>query len=150
MKKIFLMAILSIVLVSCSSDDNNESFSSQNIDFTLIAKGSPNIAFYDNSDVENIVFTNSSDWDNFLSEISNSVNVEITFLETNVDFDNFQVIAVVRELQPTGNEVEITNIVEYQDTILVTVIFIEGDATILSQPFHIVKIPKSDKPVVFE
>lgn len=149
MKQIFLAVILSTVLVSCSSDDN-QSFSTQEIDFYLIAKANPNRAFYDNSETALIVFTNTSDWNYFLSEISESINVEFAFSETEIDFDVFEVIAVIRAPQPTESEIEITNIIEHLDFITVTTVSNNGAATIPTQPFHIVKIPKSSKPVVLE
>ena len=89
MKKIFLIAILSMVLINCSSDDNCESFAPQNIDFETIGKG----------------------------QITTIINEE-----------------------------------GQQNNITVTIATGEHDAgyTTICRPYHIVKIPKSDKPVVFE
>lgn len=149
MKKIFLAVILSMTIISCSNDDN-QSFSTQEIDFSLIAKGNPNIAFYDNSETALIVFKNTNDWNHFLSDISESINVAFAFSDTEIDFDAFEVIAVIRTPQPTESEVEITNIIEHLDFITVTTASNNGAATIPTQPFHIVKIPKLSKPVVLE
>jgi len=63
MKNIIKIAILSMVLINCSNDDNNTPFEPQNIDFINVAKGDN--LYYKTEENENsleiqkIVFTNS-------------------------------------------------------------------------------------------
>src|SRR5690554_4004007 len=149
MKKIFLIAILSMALINCSSDDNNnESFSPQNIDFTTIGQG---VAIVNLMTIEqqNIAITNQTDWNQFLESFPHAAEIS----ETDIDFNTFQVIVSIDEERGhTGHWLEITEIIENENNITVTIATGEGDSGFESicRPYHIVKIPKSDKPVVFE
>lgn len=148
MKKIFLIAILSMALINCSSDDNNESFSPQNIDFTTIGQG---VAIVNLMTIEqqNIAITNQTDWNQFLESFPHAAEIS----ETDIDFNTFQVIVSIDEERGhTGHWLEITEIIENENNITVTIATGEYDSgyEALSRPYHIVKIPKSDKPVVFE
>ena len=147
MKKIFLIAILSMALINCSSDGNNESFTPQNIDFTTI--GQCVITSLMTVEQQNMVITNQTDWNQFLESFPHAAEIS----ETDIDFNTFQVIASVDEERPnTGYWLEITEIIENENNITVTILNEEYDSgyEALSRPYHIVKIPKSDKPVVFE
>lgn len=146
MKKIFLIAILTLALASCSSEDNG-SFSAQNIDWALIGKG----LHSGNAIQQNSVITNPDDWNQLLILLTESVYVEFT--ETEIDFDNYQLIVSIDQTRPhSGYSQSITNIIEKEDAIEVSVLSEESDSgyAVIVQPHHIVKIPKSDKPVVFE
>lgn len=151
MKKIFLIAILSMALINCSSDDNNnnnESFTPQNIDFTTVGQGviGANLMTVEQ---QNTVVTNQTDW----SQILESILFEPEISETGIDFNTFQVIVSIDEERGhTGHWLEITEIIENENNITVTIATGEGDSGFESicRPYHIVKIPKSDKPVVFE
>lgn len=147
MKKIFLIAILSMALINCSSDDNNESFSPQNIDFTTIGQGVTTSLM--TIEQQNMVITNQTDWNQFLESFPHAAEIS----ETDIDFNTFQVIVSIDEERGhTGHWLEITEIIENENNITVTIATGEGDSGFESicRPYHIVKIPKSDKPVVFE
>lgn len=152
MKNIFLIAILSMVLMSCSSDDN-ESFSTQNIEFTTIGQGSLSGSL-ENPEVseQNIVITNQNDWAELISQMDSVNNQSNNFTEIDVDFDIYQVVVVIDEVRPVVFTLNILNVVENETNINVIFISEEAnfDGAITSQPYHIVKIPKSGKPVVFE
>lgn len=77
-------------------------------------------------------------------------NVSDNFSETNIDFDNYMVIAVFLEIKPTGWEVEINGVVENENNITIIKEEMELDNTVITQPFHIVKIPITDKEIIFE
>lgn len=148
MRKLFLMTILSMVLINCSSDDNNnESFTPQSIDFTTIGQGVTTSLM--TIEQQNMVITNQTDWNQLLE----SFPEEIEISETDIDFNTFQVIVSIDEERGhTGHWLEITEIIENENNITVTIATGEGDSGFESicRPYHIVKIPKSDKPVVFE
>jgi hypothetical protein len=75
------------------------------------------------------------------------------FTETNIDFNNFQLLVSIDGTRPnTGYSIDISNVIENTTNITATVsILNSGNGfTVLTQPFHIVKIPKSPKPVVFQ
>lgn len=153
MKKIFLISILSMTLINCSSDDNNDSFIPQNIDFTTIGQGLISsyitIEQLNTIEQENTVITNPTDWNQLLELLDGIVEIS----ETNIDFNTFQiVVSIDEERGHTGHWLEISEIMENENNITVTIVTGEYDSGFESicRPYHIVKIPKSDKPVVFE
>jgi|SRR5690554_936373 len=151
MKKIFLIAILSMVLINCSSDDNNtaqDDFIPQNIDFTTTGQGVIIVNIM-TIEQQNTVITNQTEWNQFLESFPEATEIS----ETEIDFNTFQVIASIDDIKGhTGHWLEITEIIENENNITVTISTGEYDSGFesLCRPYHIVKIPKSDKPVVFE
>jgi len=80
-------------------------------------------------------------------------NLSNYFSETDIDFFQYQVIAVLDALKGNGGwSIDITDITEYQDEIVVTVENLKrGNLTAqVTHPFHIVKIPQSAKNVRFQ
>ena len=76
-------------------------------------------------------------------------NVTDNFTETNIDFNNYMLIAIFLEIKYSGWEVDISEILETNNNINVYKIEKEAATTVMSQPFAIVKIQKSNKAVVF-
>jgi len=164
MKNILKIAILSMVLINCSNNDNDNNvpnnnepttFEPQNIDFVSIIKDEGSVSrpegsiFY--SGRQNIIFTNSTEWDFFLNNFS---SYELNkFIETDIDFTTYQILVVINDEKQTGGwSIEITTITEFENEIKVIIVTsdIGNDTTIMSQPYHIVKIPKTNKNVVFD
>ncbi|MDY0089590.1 MAG: protease complex subunit PrcB family protein [Flavobacteriaceae bacterium] len=154
MRKVFLMAILSIVLVSCNNDDNGkQSFIPQTITPVLIALSDLlGVAIFSipDEDQYNNYFNNENDWENFLNN-----NSALSFYPEigNIDFNNDIVIVCVDYTKPTfGYSIGFNSIIEYENEVIVSIKY-EGNggvATMPSRPFIIVKIPKTEKPIVFE
>ena len=115
---------------------------------TQIAKGS--LHGTGNVQKQNTVITTALEWEALLAKMSTPN--PMPSLST-IDFEQYQVIAVIDVVRPTGGwSVDITDIVEYTDKIVVTYSNLNtgGDApTIITQPYHIVKIPKSVKEIEF-
>lgn len=149
MKKVFFIAILSMFLMNCSDDDNG-SFTSQNIDFTTIGQGTMLSTM--TVEEQNTVIINQADWNQLVELFSEDYSTGAEEFPE-IDFNTFQVIVSVDDIRGnTGFWLEITDITENENNITVTTATGGGEAGFdaLSRPFHIVKIPKSDKPVVFE
>jgi hypothetical protein len=153
MKKI-LLTLLAVFTLSCNDDDNsgntNEVFP-QDIEFNTVAKGialANNV--YINTSPTNLTIKNNTDWNVFYTNMMGKSTPE--FIETNIDFNNFMVIAMFDKGRPSGGyEVSISSIIENTDNIVVDVEYIgDGDDTTMPTcPYHIVRIPKSNKNVVF-
>ena len=149
MKTIIL--ILSVFLAtSCSSDDDNQTAQSTPITFTEIGKG----ALFGNGTEgitqSNMVIDNSTDWQNLMTQMDSYSNVTTQFSETNIDFNTYTVIGIFLEVKPSGWEVEISNIEENTTNIMVSKTETEAINSVITQPFHIVKIPVTNKPIEFE
>ena len=146
--KIYLsLLFFAIILVSCKKNNNEDK--SSNINFELIGKGSLSGSGDEGISQSNLVIKTSADWNNLMSQMNTVNNVTDDFTETNIDFNNYMLIAVFLEIKNHGWEVDISDIVENTNNIIVSKTEKQSDATVMSQPFVIVKIPKSNKPVIF-
>ncbi|MFT7351595.1 MAG: hypothetical protein ACI9XR_001349 [Flavobacterium sp.] len=159
MKNLILLFV-SCVLLGCSSDETPElietPFVPFNITPTLISKRN-NIQPVGITQ-QNVIYNSESDWNALLNQIDSfyqpfGINfTQLHFTETNIDFAKFSVIAVFDKVYGSGGySIDITNIVENENNITVTVANLQtGNASsVITQPYHIVKIPKTSKPFVF-
>jgi hypothetical protein len=142
------------MLFSCNkNDDENTSFTPQNITPTMISKGVLRGNGAENISQQNIVITNQIQFSNLITSMNTVNNVSNSFTETTVDFNNFIIIASFDSIRPNeGYSTNITNITENVDNIVVTVTtsYTPVLTAVVTQPFHIVKIPKSTKPIIFQ
>lgn len=153
MKKHLLLLLCSILLISnsCRNEQEENIESKNQVSFQLIGKG--NLMGSSYAPPQNTVITNSTQWNNFLNQIDGPNNhPSSSFTETNIDFNQFMVILVVDAVYPNGgHSVDIMTVDENAQNIEVDVEkLLQGDVTaVITQPYHIVKIPKIAKPVVF-
>jgi len=100
------------------------------------------------------IITTETEWEGLKNKMSWWANNKETYNSgTEIDFNAYQIIAVF-DIQHgiDGWTIDITDITEYSDSIVVTIRNIEkgSDAPMVVQPYHIVKIPISDKRIVFQ
>ena len=148
-KKLLLTFATFFVLLSCTSNDDepSSSFTPQNIPFTNIGSG----PYSGNAVTSNLVIQNSIQWNNLMNQLTPDVTNQFT--ETNIDFNNFFLVAIIDGVRPnTGYSVNISNVVENENNIIVSVNHSNSGSgyNVLTQPFHIVKIPIQSKPFIFQ
>lgn len=150
-KNVFLLLVLLTAFVSiCSNDDSNDATTTP-ISFGLVGKG----ALFGNGAEgivqSNLVITNQTDWQNLMDAMDTVNNTSSHFTETNIDFSQYTVIAIFLEIKGWGYDFEISSIEETADNIVVskTDPLQEASTAVINQPFHIVKIPITTKPIVF-
>ncbi|MBT4541311.1 protease complex subunit PrcB family protein [Candidatus Woesearchaeota archaeon] len=144
MKKILtILLLISILLISSCSD--------QKLTFeTIHIKNSKG-----HEEKENYVIKNSLEWNNLLDVVS-PLRLYINPDLPDINFEEEMVIAVFQGSQPSsGYSIEITKIIEKDNSI--EIIVKEKSApknqlvlTMVTEPYHIVKVKKSDKEVVFK
>ena len=148
--KTLLFIFSSLIILSCTHDKASQA---SPVPITEIDKESLYGAGAEGIHQSNYVITNTADWQNLMTQMNSTNNVTDNFAETNIDFNTYEVIAVFDEVQSNGGyTVNITNITETDAEISVAYHLSSpnGLATcVLTQAFHIVKIPKSNKPVIF-
>jgi hypothetical protein len=116
----------------------------------LIAKG--NISGEEEIPEQNSVITTQIAWDSLINAMNLVNNVSNSFTEINIDFSKYQIIAVFDKIRPNiGWTVDITDVTEYADSIVImyTNLGIGDSICLMIQPYYIVKIPLSEKPIVF-
>lgn len=147
---IVLMTIIIVLMTSCTENDNDELFYSVN--FTQIAQGNLYGAGAENIGKQNLLISDSSSWSELMNKMNTINNVSNSFSETSIDFDDYMIVAVFDDIKSHGgHSIDITRIVENEDSTLITVEnkLTGNETTVMTQPFHIVKIPKTDKLVTF-
>jgi hypothetical protein len=145
MQSFILIFISVFTLLSCSNDDD-VTFTPQNITPILIVKGNEN----NNLVQQNTKVSNSVQWNDILESFSSQT--VSTFTETDIDFTQFDVLVCLDVPRyHTAHAIEMVSIIENQEIIEVNIeqtVFGVGFSAVI-RPYHIVKIPKTTKPVVF-
>ena len=153
MKKQFIKTLSAVILligafIVLSGCEGNKYPKALN--FTLIGKGNVSGSGEENLNKQNVVITDSIQWQRLLSEMDSHRNVSSLLTETNIDFDKFQLIVVIDSIRPNLCEINIKSITENKSDISVCTEKTSYDATVVTQPFCIVKIGKTNKNINFK
>ena len=145
--KTFILSLVLFSIVSCNNNDDEDGFISKTITPVLIGNG-PSSGTAVKS---NLVITNQEDWVQLMNLLTpyNTNN----FTQKNIDFTNFELLVSIDGQTPdTGHSITISRVVEnpLNVTVTITRAYAGSGYQVLSQPFHIVKIPKLNKPIVFQ
>lgn len=130
--------------MSCDSNDISD-VQSIEIDFFQICKGGMGEEGISES---NLIISNNSDWQSLLTQIDSVNSFSSGFSEVDIDFDQFTVLAVFLDVKPSIWFVEVVSVVESSNTIAISIDEIETGLDAISQPFHIIKIPVSEKSII--
>jgi hypothetical protein len=159
MRNLFLF-LVSFSILGCNNDDEQiPTPYPVTITSTLIGKGDLNGS--EGVLEQNTVINNEINWNNLKNQIDaqyiaiglGNYYTGNNFEETTIDFDNFTVIAIFDQIYGNGgHSIDIADITENENNIIVTVENLQtGNVlSVITQPYHIVKIPKTTKPIVFE
>lgn len=151
MKKYLLLFVCLIFSIISSCSDNEDTIESKtSVTIHQIGKGN---LMEDYVPQQNMVITNSTQWTQLLNDLDNVNNVSDGFTETNIDFNQYMVIAVFDQVYNNGgHSVDIITVDDNPQNIVVDVEkLLTGNVTsVVTQPYHIVKIPKIAKPVIFQ
>jgi len=144
------LALLLLVIVGCSCSKTSNS-NVENISFSQIGKGYLYGKGIENIPKGNIVLSTQKDFDILIEKMDKYNITSKSFHKTNIDFNNFKVIAVFSEVKGyLPAPIEITKIIDNGEDIIVTVKEEEkGDIPTMNQSFHIVTIPYTNKRIMF-
>lgn len=152
MKPLILILTTVISLMSCSDDNNSQN---PNIEFTEIAEGFLAGDGAEGIPKQNIVIDNETDWNDLKAKMNMVNNETANFSETEIDFSKFNIIAIFEEVKNSGEfHLSIDEIIKKPNNVFVR-IKLESPSgpnviQIITQPYYIAKIPKSDLPMLFE
>ncbi|MDD3721249.1 MAG: protease complex subunit PrcB family protein [Lutibacter sp.] len=148
--KITILIITIIIgLTSCNKNDDELNL----VEFTQIGQNNLYGNGEENIIKQDLVISESNSWNELIGKMNTVNYVSDEFTETDIDFANFIVIAVFDKIYGNGgHSIDIIKIRENENKVIITIEnILGGDATsIMTQPFHIVKIPKTDKLIIFE
>ena len=148
MKQILFIFSILFILTGCSSDESEQS----NVEFSSILYGDDFSGNYDNQKA-NLVIKTQKQFDDLLSKYKLGPNPWENSMPLNIDFKKYQIIAVIDQVRNYGGySIDITKITQTNKRIFVKVEQLKpgGFATVNTQPYHIIQMPKSNKKVVFE
>ncbi len=150
MKNIILILSIVASIYCCNNNKDNQAFP-QNKEFNAIYHGTLGGNGSEGITQSNMVIDNTSNWQNLMSQMNNRFHkVSDSFSETDIDFDNYLIIAVFLDVKPSGWEVKITNITENENNLIISTKETVFLTTVITQPFSIVKIPVTDKTIDFK
>ncbi|MGJ8548913.1 protease complex subunit PrcB family protein [Winogradskyella wichelsiae] len=151
MMKVKLIILFAIGLFGCKTSQNSTKMKA--IEPILIAKGNLHGSGSEGIKEQNIIIDNQSDWDNLIHQINTVNNVSDGFLETKIDFTDYTIIAIFTDVKNSGGHKIDVDVITTDKEVLVTVNHVgpSGMATsVMTQPYYIAKISKSDLPIVFK
>ena len=149
MKSVAIVLVLALGLLGCEKTTS----ALVPVETKQIAKGNLLGAGQEGLAQQNFVITDPLSWSSIITKM-NSVNiVSDSFSEVNIDFSEFQVIAVFDDVKGSGGHAIDISVASDSQRIVVTIkrSSPQGNATaVMTQPYHIVKIPVSSLPVEFK
>lgn len=147
MKRLVFIIISIFAFVNCSTEETKNY-----ITYNLIGEG--NLNGEENIDQQFLVIKSDQEWNNLLAKINSVNNVSDKFSETEIDFSNHIIIAIFDKIRMTGDyQIEISNIIDGDKSIVVKIQTStpKGIAPhVITQPFFIAKINKTQKTIIFE
>lgn len=152
MNRYVLLVLVAIITLSCNTNDDG--LEGVEVRSTLIADDVLYGAGREGINKENFVITNTNEWDSLVAKMNAVNNATQNFTETDIDFSKYTVIAVFDEVRPTGGYDISLEIKETSNSTLVEISYTgppagHGVLTVITQPYMIRKIQKTDLPVVF-
>ncbi|TXD84796.1 hypothetical protein ESY86_03625 [Subsaximicrobium wynnwilliamsii] len=150
MKTRILLFLLGIGLLNSCVNDDNADYQSTEINFTEIGKGALFGNGQEGISQSNLTISNTNEWQNLISQMNSVNNVSENFTETDINFNEFTVFAIFLEVKGHGWEIGTENVIENENNISVTTLENEAINSVMTQPFSIIKIPKTEKTIIVE
>jgi len=148
MSKTLFYILVAIVITSCKTPQMTQ------YKITTIKKGALYGAGQEQIPAQNVVITTEEAWKDLLDKI-NTTNTVIS-PETTIDFTTQTVLASFMPIKKSGGySVEITDIETQKDSLVIQT-KTTSPATnsmvtqVITQPYHIVTMPISEKPITFK
>ena len=154
MKPYSLFILLLLLFANCNSNQSLMKKQTKEIKFITLAQASLHGNGREGISEGNYIIKDEKSFENLFSKM-NSVNREsIKFKEYKVDFDKEMIIAVFsRVLGSGGSKIFVDKVIETPKNYQVKIQYKTGGGMaimVMNQPYHIIVVPKTDKPVEFE
>ncbi len=145
-----LLILFGIGLLNSCNIDDDSNFQSAKINFTEIGIG----ALYGNGQEgiseSNLIISNTNDWQYLISQMNAVNSVSENFSEINIDFNRYTVIAIFLGVKGQGWEIRTESVIENEKNIAVSISETVFANSVINQPFSIIKIKRTEKPIIVE
>jgi hypothetical protein len=152
MKNIRLLIAPALLLIACGKQPFE--VKGEAVTYTEMAAGD----LYGNGDEEidaqNSAIYTAEAWANLLEKMNSINSVDDSFSVTDIDFETEMILILFDEIRGTnGFQIRVSKMMEFEDQVLVTVAKNEPtgefSATVITQPFYIIKAAKTEKAIIF-
>ncbi|MUU79319.1 protease complex subunit PrcB family protein [Winogradskyella endarachnes] len=152
--KIKTLILLSLIFVfGCKCNKTSTDMASKSVETVLIAKGNLYGSGAEGIEKQNLVITNEKDWNALINQMDTINKVSQSFTETKIDFSKYTVIAVFLNVKGSGGHSIDLDVSTTSEQKIVTVKHKgpKGNATsVMTQPYYIAKLVKSNLPIMFQ
>ena len=155
--------ILSICSCKCKMDTITEKTNSDNDkmentelitnEYSIIGKGNLYGSGEEGIKASNLIITNQNDWDKLIAQLDAVNKVSTGFKNKTINFSEYTIIAVFDDLKSSGgHSIDLSVISNTTNTVInITKKAPNGMATtVMTQPYCIIKITKSNLPIIFQ
>ena len=151
MKRLLFLFALTI-FIGCNNND--EEFLSLTTSTTLVASGNLYRNGGENITRQNLIIQNNNEWIELMNKMNSVNNVTDNFTGTEFDFSNFIILALFDDIKMYGGySIEIESVVENRSDLIAIIRHRSPNGiapTVITQPYVIVKIPKTEKKIIFK
>lgn len=154
MKKPLVFIVL-LCVFNCKTTLENtktKNVEMKTIESIVIAKGNLYGSGAEGIDAQNRMITNQNDWQGLMNQMNSVNNVSHGFEETTIDFSQYTIIAIFDKVKGSGgHRLELAITSNPENTIVnITRVAPKGNSTsVITQPYHILKIAKRTLPIKF-
>lgn len=147
--------VLAVIFTACgtSNDAVETEKSAQEVTFESVASGVLHGAGEEGLSATMTTIDSQKEWEELKSKMDGVNTVSSTFQDENMDFNEEQLVVCVDDVRPNGShQIQILRIEEFSTyrQVHVEQSSSEGPSTsVMVQPFHIVRIARSEKETRF-
>ena len=149
---LIILSLLFVFSCKCHKMDQNNAKMTI-IEPILISKGNLYGSGSEGIAKQNTIIETQSDWERLMEQMNSVNNVSEHFTETKIDFSKYAVIALFSDVKGSGGHAIDLDISKTSEKTLATVKYSgpKGKAaSVITQPYYIVKIARLDLPIVFQ
>jgi hypothetical protein len=154
MTKRIITSILTVSFLFFGCKSNNiKSTEINKVNFKTVSKGVLYGVGSEGINKSQFVIKSKKDWNNLLQKINSANSIINNFSAMKIDFSKYILIAIFDKLRGRGGyEIEINNIEENSEEIFISIGHKqpkEISISVMTQPYHIVKMLRTDKKIIF-
>lgn len=153
--KLYVIAVV-LLVISCRDKKSEKQSNIKypvSIEWSLVGNGNLLGNHSEGIEAGSLWITGQQEWRDLVDKINTNNRVSDTFIENDIDFTRFDLIATFDKVRPhSGFIVAVDSIIEDTNNRLVYISWRDKKRgfEMPSQPYYLVKIPKSKKTIMFQ
>ena len=148
---LYILALFLVVACKTTSDTGKNQL--KELSFKTISKGELYGAGSEGIEKSNLVITNQKDWHELLAKMEKVNKLVANFKELPINFSEEMVIGVFDKMRSSGGYTTSIQEISLNKEVVTVVVEMKNptgvQATVMTQPYHLVKIKKRKEEVLF-